>query len=251
MGARFMEWFARDFDLPAYFEIYQDKEREAATEGPGLAALLALPAGSRILDLPCGWGRLRPALQAAGLRVVGGDLSALNLARHQREFPGLCVRLDLRRLPFRDGSADGVLCAYTSWGYFASEEDNRRQLREFSRVLRPGGVLVLDLAGRERCFRNLRLVGGGWYDVQGRYRERVRASADGRRILTERICRGVRFRHDIWIPADREVRTELEAAGLDLDRAFGGVDGGPWSQDAERWVYRATKRAFRGVGILR
>ena len=55
-----MHWFERDFDHPSYFEIYEDKAREAAQEGPGLAALLALAPGSLVLDLPCGWGRLRP-----------------------------------------------------------------------------------------------------------------------------------------------------------------------------------------------
>jgi SAM-dependent methyltransferase len=236
-----MEWFQRDFDHPAYFEIYREKAEEAAVEGPALAALLALPRGSRVLDLPCGWGRLRPALEAAGYRVVGGDLSALNLARKAREFPGPCARLDLRRLPFRDGCADGVLCAYTSWGYFATEAENLAQLREFARVLRPGGSLVLDLAGRDRCLRALARAGTGWREVEGRYRERVRTSPDGRRVLTERIFGGERFRHDIWLPTDQEVRTALDAAGLALDRAWGGLDGSPWTALAERWIYRARR----------
>jgi len=234
-----MEWFERDFDLPAYFEIYQDKEAEAEAEGRGLARLLGLAPGSLVLDLPCGWGRLRPALAAAGYRVVGGDLSGLNLARHRREFPGPCVRLDLRHLPFRERCADGILCAYTSWGYFASDQENLMQLQAFARVLRPGGVLLLDLVGRNRCFAALERVQNRWYDVAGCYRERVRASPDGRRILTERICRGTRFRHDIWIPTDAEVRAALDAAGLCLDRAFGDLAGSPWSAQAERWIYRA------------
>jgi len=82
-----MEWFVRDFDHPAYFEIYQDKEAEAEREGPALAGLLALPRGSTVLDLPCGWGRLSPALLRAGYRVFGGDLSPLNLQRLRRDFP--------------------------------------------------------------------------------------------------------------------------------------------------------------------
>jgi SAM-dependent methyltransferase len=236
-----MDWFERDFDLPAYFEIYQDKEAEAALEGPGLAGLLRLAPGALVLDLPCGWGRLRPALEAAGYRVLGGDLSAMNLARHQREFPGPCVRLDLRRLPFRDRCADGVLCAYTSWGYFAAPEENQLQLREFARVLKPGGSLVLDLVGRNRCLRAVEQVQNRWYEVGRSYLERVRLSPDGRRVLTERICRGTRFRHDIWIPTDPEARAALGAAGLDLDEAFGGVAGGPWSAEADRWIYRARK----------
>ncbi len=236
-----MDWFERDFDHPAYFEIYQDKEAEAGTEGPGLARLLGLARGRLVLDLPCGWGRLRPALAAAGYRVVGGDLSPLNLARHQREFPGPCVRLDLRRLPFRDHCADGILCAYTSWGYFASARENQLQLDEFARVLKPGGILLLDLVGRNRCFESLARIQNRWYDVDGLYRERVRPSADGRRILTERICRGVHFRHDIWIPTDAEARAALASAGLTLDQAYGAVTGGPWTPDAERWIYRARK----------
>jgi len=236
-----MEWFERDFDLPAYFEIYQDKEAEAEVEGPGLARLLHLARGSLVLDLPCGWGRLRPALVAAGWQVAGGDLSPLNLRRHRREGPGPLARLDLRQLPFRDRCADGVLCAYTSWGYFATAQDNQAQLDEFARVLRPGGVLLLDLAGRDSCLEGVRLVGPGWYDVEGRYRERVRLSPDGRRVLTERICRGARFRHDIWLPTDREARAGLAAAGLSLDQSFGDLDGGPWRPDAERWIYRAVR----------
>jgi SAM-dependent methyltransferase len=237
-----MEWFARDFDHPAYFDIYQDKEAEAATEGPGLAALLDLPRGSCVLDLPCGWGRLSPALAERGYQVTGGDLSLMNLQRLQREFPGMAVRLDLRHLPFREASADGVLCAYTSWGYFATDQENQWQLEEFARVLKPGGVLLLDLAGREFYWRALSLVPNHWYEVEGKYRERVRESPDGRRMITDRICNGHRFRHDIWIPTDVEARQALERAGFEVEEAFGNVAGAPWVRDAERWIYRCLKR---------
>ncbi|BDU73340.1 class I SAM-dependent methyltransferase [Mesoterricola silvestris] len=237
-----MHWFERDFDHPHYFEIYEDKAREAAQEGPGLARLLGLAPGSLVLDLPCGWGRLRPALEELGYRVAGGDLSPMNLRRHAREFPGDLVRLDFRALPFRDGCADGVFCAYTSWGYFGSDEENQRQLDEFARVLRPGGTLLLDLAGRDFFLRALAVVNQEWYEVEGLYLERVRLSSDGRRFLTDRILRGTRFQHDIWIPTDAEARAGLEAAGLEVDQVFGSVQGAPWHPYAERWIYRATKR---------
>lgn len=236
-----MHWFERDFDHPHYFEIYRDKILEAAQEGPGLARLLDLPPGARVLDLPCGWGRLRPALEACGHRVVGGDLSAMNLRRHAREFPGDLVRLDLRSLPFRDGCADAVFCAYTSWGYFATDEENQRQLDEFARVLKPGGTLLLDLAGRDFFLRALAVLDREWYKVEGLYLERGRLSDDGRRFLTDRIMRGTRFQHDIWIPTDQEVRAALAAAGLEVERTFGSVQGAPWFPYAERWIYRADK----------
>jgi hypothetical protein len=56
------------------------------------------------------------------------------------------------------------------------------------------------------------------------------------------VLAGERFRHDIWIPGDGEVRACLDAAGFDLERACGGLDGRPWAADAERWIYRAIRR---------
>lgn len=236
-----MDWFVRDFDHPAYFAVYHDKEADAASEGPALAVMLGLPAGARVLDLPCGWGRLRPHLEAHGLEVLGGDLSPLNLQRHRREFPGPVARLDLRALPFRSACADGVLCAYTSFGYFASEAENQAQLSEFARVLRPGGALLLDLVGRPHLEGLVADVVGRWLPYEGYY-ERVTWSPDGRRIWTERKVRGERFRHDIWIPTHEEVQDHLARAGFTLDEAWGGLALAPWRPEADRWIYRALRR---------
>ena len=232
----------RDFDHPAYFTIYADKAEDASLEGPALAALLDLPPGSRVFDLPCGWGRLHPHLRNRGLEIVGGDLSALNLSKHKADHPAPLVRLDFRALPFRPGCADGVFCAFTSWGYFATEEENLRQLLEFARVLRPGGVLLLDLAGRTFLQAAVAEVEGYWLDFQEEgYQERARWSPDGRRIRTERTCQGEAFCHDIWIPTHAEIHAFLREAGFAVSQAYGGLDGRPWEDGADRWIYRAVK----------
>ncbi|GLH67918.1 class I SAM-dependent methyltransferase [Geothrix edaphica] len=242
-----MDWFAWDFDHPAYFQIYADKAADAASEGPALAALLGLPPGSRVLDLPCGWGRLHPHLKARGLEIIGGDLSRLNLRRHAVEHPAPMARLDFRDLPFRTACADGVFCAYTSWGYFTQDADNLRQLREFARVLRPGGVLLLDLAGRNFLKEAMTGVAGQWlvFSEEG-YEERATWSRDGRRIRTERHCQGETFRHDIWIPTNAETRAALAEAGFGAVAAYGGLDGRPWTAEAERWIYRAIRNGCPG-----
>lgn len=238
-----MDWFIRDFDHPAYFTIYADKAKDAAQEGPALAALLDLPAGCRVLDLPCGWGRLHPYLRERGLEVVGGDLSPLNLAKHRASHPALLARLDFRSLPFREACADGVFCAFTSWGYFATEAENLRQLTEFARVLRPDGTLLLDLAGRAHLLAAVAEVEGYWLEFpEDGYQERVGWTPDRRRILTERRCQGETFCHDIWIPAHEETLGCLEEAGFAVTQVYGGLDGSPWREDAERWIYRAVKR---------
>ncbi|MDP2877212.1 MAG: class I SAM-dependent methyltransferase, partial [Holophaga sp.] len=211
-------------------------------EGPALAHLLNLPRGSSVLDLPCGWGRLQPALEEHGLRVIGGDLSALNLERHAREFPAPLARLDFRALPFRDACVEGVFCAYTSWGYFASDAENLTQLQEFSRVLKPKGVLLLDLTGHVFLKKASEPIENTWFPTRFGYRERVRWSPDQRRIWTDRILDGERFRHDIWVPTGDEVLNFLDQAGFELDQAWGGLDGRPWYPEADRWIYRAIKK---------
>lgn len=237
-----MDWFIRDFDHPAYFTIYADKVADAALEGPALVTMLDLPAGSQVLDLPCGWGRLSPHLRAQGLKVIGGDLSHLNLAKHRASHPIPLVRLDFRALPFRAACVDGVFCAFTSWGYFATAHENLRQLTEFARVVRRKGVLLLDLAGRAFLQAALADVEGEWLEfAEEGYRECARWSLDGRRILTERTCLGESFCHDIWIPTDAEIRSSLDAAGFSVTDAYGGLDGRPWEEEAERWIYRAIK----------
>ena len=59
------------------------------------------------LDVPCGTGRLRPALESFGLRWTGTDLSPSMLAQLS---PGSHLCADALRLPFADRSFELVLC---------------------------------------------------------------------------------------------------------------------------------------------
>jgi SAM-dependent methyltransferase len=237
-----MDWFVRDFDHPTYFEIYANKEQEAGQEGPALAAYLNVRPKSLVLDIPCGWGRLHPHWLASGWSHVGGDLSAMNLARHAAEHPSSLVRMDMRHLPFKNSIADGIMCAFTSWGYFVDDGDNLLQLMEFARVLKPGAPLLLDLAGRHHLEKAVSLVEGFWYKVKdGGFKERVRWSHGKRRIITDRIKNGHRFRHNILMPDDDEIRAALAAAGFEVGDCWGGLESEPWDRMSERWIYRAIR----------
>ena len=68
----------------------------------------ALPL-SRVLDVPAGAGRLRPALAELARRYVGVDVSASMLREGTREEAALLVG-DARRLPFADATFDAVVC---------------------------------------------------------------------------------------------------------------------------------------------
>jgi SAM-dependent methyltransferase len=92
--------------------------------------------GFRVLDVGCGTGRSRRIYQEKSARYAGIDLSlgALRLAR-RRSPDASWLQADALRLPFRDGSHDGV--AFSSVLHHVP--DRRAALAEAFRVLRPGG----------------------------------------------------------------------------------------------------------------
>lgn len=149
-------WYVAAFEAD-YLERYAHRdEASARAEGPFLSRALSLPAGGRVLDLCCGAGRHSRTLAAAGLRVLGVDLSLALLRRARAEAPGIPVlRADMRALPLAGASLDGAVNLFTSFGYFESDAENARALNEVARVLRPGGRFVIDFLNLPRTLANL------------------------------------------------------------------------------------------------
>jgi SAM-dependent methyltransferase len=103
-----------------------------------------------LLDAGCGTGRHLLALSRAGYTVTGLDASRamLALARAKlagQSLPAHLVRGLLQSLPFSPGSFDGALCLESPLAYLFSEEELARALAGLRRVLRPGGLLLIDV----------------------------------------------------------------------------------------------------------
>ena len=116
--------------------------------------------GSRVLDLACGYGRHAAALSSLGIDVVGADIDARMLEHARQSCP--VVQADMRRLPFRNSSFAAVTIMWQSFGYFRGGE-NLAVLSDLRRMVRPGGVLILDLYNRE------------YFEVRSKERSFVRA----------------------------------------------------------------------------
>jgi ubiquinone/menaquinone biosynthesis C-methylase UbiE len=111
-----------------------------------LIELLGLADGARVLDVPCGQGRHAHLLAEAGYDVDGLDYSAELLAVARKRGTAKKLRYvqgDMRKLPRTwTRRFDAVLNLFTSFGFFAHPGDDARVIREFARVLKPGGTLV-------------------------------------------------------------------------------------------------------------
>jgi SAM-dependent methyltransferase len=92
------------------------------------------------LDAACGTGRHAAYLASLGHTVIGVDSSPGMLAVARQKVPqGEFHEADLHELPLADDSVDLVACAIA----LVHLADIRVPFREFARVLRPGGHLVV------------------------------------------------------------------------------------------------------------
>ncbi len=102
----------------------------------------------RVLDLGCGPGADSATFVDAGLDAVGLDITRpfLRAARDDVSRARF-LQGDMRRLPVRDDAADGL---WSSAAFLhLPRSDAASTLREFARVLRPGGPLLLSAKARE------------------------------------------------------------------------------------------------------
>lgn len=162
------DWWKHYFDAGyvreygPLFDLIEDRRQVAR-----LIELLELPAGARVLDVPCGQGRHAHLLAEAGYNVDGLDLSEhlLALARKRGTGPLLRYRRgDMRRLPPAwTGRFDAVLNLFTSFGFFADARDDARVIREFARMLAPGGLLVWHGGSRDGVMA--RFLARDWWET--------------------------------------------------------------------------------------
>ena len=105
------------------------------------AAVEQIVQNGLVLDLGCGPGQIAHYLADRGAHVVGLDLSAqmLRLAPHHPATDYVCG--DMRLLPFRSGSFSAMVAFYSI--QHLARPALPSLLIEISRVLAPGGLLVV------------------------------------------------------------------------------------------------------------
>ena len=147
-------WWTTFFDED-YSRLWSAAEPAGAAgeQVDGLWTLLGLESGSRVLDAPCGYGRLSKPLAQRGAVVAGVDQSAPLLARAERERGGIprsqltYTQHDLRgRLP--EGGFDCALNVYTSLGY-GTEEDDVAIVKTLAAAVKPGGLVFVESNHRD------------------------------------------------------------------------------------------------------
>jgi len=137
--------------------------------------------GDRVLDIGCGSGRMHKLFAGTAVEYEGLDVSEGIIERARRRRPDLLAGFRVGSalaLPYEDGSFDAALMVAVLH-HVPSERYRLQALREASRVLKPGGRLLMTnwnlwrAARRKWIFRSwlLKLIGrsdldwnDAWFD---------------------------------------------------------------------------------------
>ena len=208
-----------------------------------LERVLRLTTGARVLDVPCGHGRLTVALARRGYARVGVDISEKLLAAAGDDAatgtaPGSAVfrHSDMRDLPWaREFQA--AFCAGSSFGFLGDEGD-AAFLAAVARALEPGGRFVLDASKAAECLfpafaehhdfekDGIRFQAENVYDPRSRGIENrytiTRAANETRPSQTETK----RARHRVYTAS--QVCAMFEVAGFQVEALFGDVLEAPF-----------------------
>jgi SAM-dependent methyltransferase len=148
------EWWQSFFDAD-YLRLWEGTEVAGKTEREvnGLVALLNLKDSSKVLDAPCGYGRISRELAQRGATVLGVDFSVDLLAEAGRRRGDISsqrlqyLHADLRD-PLPESGFDAALNVFSSLGY-GTESDDLAILSNLRAAVRPGGLVFVETSHRD------------------------------------------------------------------------------------------------------
>jgi len=224
------------------YDTIIDWEDRLAREGPFLRRLFGEHGVHSVLDTACGTGEHAAAFSSWGYEVVGCDISEEMLATCRRKYGD-------RDIAWAQGafgstysrlgrSFDGVTCLGNSFPHVLTDDDARLAMEDFARLLRPGGILVV----QQLNYRAMALRGERFWGPQRRPTPDgellfVRIFDLGRSPLRFTILKLARSgdswslsaaetEHRAW--TTEEMTALASAAGLTPIEQYGAFDGRPF-----------------------
>jgi len=226
----------------------QGRWENAPAEVKAMVALLGLPPGAKVLDLCCGVGRHSLELARRGFQVTAVDRTASYLAeaRGRASKEGLeieFVQEDMRTF-VRPEAFDAVINYFTSFGYFESEDDDRRVVENAHSSLRPGGALLIDMMGKEilaRIFSER-----GWREEDDMLiLEDRQVAPDWSSVYNRWIIIKDGERREVTLSTRQysaaELSRLLKECGFGRVEVYGDLSGAPYDMQAKRLAVVAQR----------
>jgi SAM-dependent methyltransferase len=246
-------WFEDDtfWESLESFLFSQFRSNESTVrEAEQILTLVHPPPGAAVLDLCCGPGRHSLEWARRGFQVTGVDRTAryLETARAAATREGLTVEFvqeDMRHF-HRPAAFALALNLFSSFGYFEDGAENLQVLRHLHASLKPGGQVLLEMAGKEQLARTFqpriwhrhaerdeylleeRVVQEGWSWIENHW---IWIRGPEQKVFTFRL----------WLYSGADLTRLLFEAGFSGVQLYGSLAGTPYDPTAQRLVAVATK----------
>lgn len=239
------EWFDDDSFWRAFYPFMFSENRTAGADGHMKKVLvLTKPPAKTALDLCCGPGRCSIALAKRDFSVTGVDRTKYLLDKARARARAARVRIEWVQEDMRDfvraDSFGLVLSMYTSFGYFDNKQQDLAVLENMFASLRPGGVCLIDVIGKERLAKILQPATSTSLPDGSMLVQRPEIFDEWTRVRNEWLLlrngrvKSFKFHHTIY--SGQELRDRMERAGFIAVRLYGNLDGGEYGPNAERLI---------------
>jgi SAM-dependent methyltransferase len=203
-------------------------------------------AGSPVVELAVGTGRIAVPTAAAGIRVIGIDSSPgmLEVCRERAELAGVAGLLDLRlgelEAPPVEERVGLVTCPFRSFLHLLDDEARLRALRAARELLVPGGRLAFDVFAPGA--QDIADTHGRWLEREPGIFERADWDSRARTLtLSVRGDSGATTFTLAWLSPE-EWRALLERAGFQVLGCFGWFDRRPYTTGEDTvWIARRPR----------
>jgi len=245
------EWFEDEAFWRELYPYMFDERRfvQADEQVRRIMKLTGIRRGA-VLDLCCGPARHAVALARRGFQVTAVDRTRFLLNKARRRAQSARVQIEFVRADMRDFVRPGAyrlaLNLWTSFGYFDNKDDDLRALGNIFKSLKPGGVCVLDVFGKERLAKIMNPGTVTRHDDGSLLVQLHEIFDDWTRIRNEWIlikgnrARRFPFHHTLY--SGQELIDRLRQTGFASVKLYGDFDGQPYGPDAPRLVAVARKQ---------
>jgi SAM-dependent methyltransferase len=218
------------------------------TDADFLLRVLRLPPAGKVLDVPCGFGRLalelaRRGYQASGVDIAEPYIAEAKAAAANERLSAEFTHGDMRDLP-ASPTFDGAFCFGNSFGYL-DDEGTSTFVNAVARALRPGGGFVIDTGAVAESLLST-FMARRWYKVgdifmlidnhydhaAGRLETEYTFVRDG--VTDTRLGSQRAYTY-------RELAELLRSAGFRDVEGFGSTAGEPYKLGAQRLLIAARK----------
>jgi SAM-dependent methyltransferase len=206
----------------------------------------ALAAGSPVVELGVGTGRIAIPTAAAGIDVIGVDSSAgmLEVCAEQGRAAGVAERLDLRlgdlRRPPVDETVRLVTCPFRAYLHLASDDERLEALAAARGLLRPAGRLVFDVFQPSQ--EDIDATHGHWIEREPGIDERADWDLERQTLTLSVRGAGGESTMTLWWLEPERWNALLAEAGFVVDACYGWFDRTPYAGGEDTvWIAHVRK----------